>query len=412
MELLPTVKIKTKIILAICSVLLLLSFFVIGMYVGYKYRPSVEKVVGVTNKSDPAIPADFEPFWKVWNIIDKEYAGAKDVTNAQRVDGAIKGLVGSLGDPYSVYFPPQDSKDFKDTIAGSFEGIGMELGMKDKILSVIAPLKNTPSEKAGIRAGDKILKINDTVTSDMSIDKAVSLIRGAKGTPVRLTIFHDGAQKPVEISVVRDVINIPTIDNKLRPDGIYVISLYNFSASSANYFEKAVQDFIKSGSDKLVIDLRGNPGGYLDSAVSIASMFLPEGDTVVSENSGKEGDTPTIYRSKGYGLVDTKKVKIVILVDKGSASASEILAGALHEHGIAKLIGETTYGKGSVQKVMDVTDSTILKLTIAKWYTPNGISISKKGIEPDIKVVATEDDFKSGKDPALNRAASFLKIGK
>jgi carboxyl-terminal processing protease len=394
---------KKKIIYAGALLALLCGIFVLGLYVGFAHRPYVSRIVGVSNTAVPeAISADFEPFWKVWNAIDKKFPDADAVSAQARVYGAIEGLVGSLGDPYSVYFPPADSQDFKDTINGSFEGIGMEVGIKDKILTVIAPLKHTPAEAAGIKAGDKILKIGDTATNDMSIDAAVDLIRGPAGTVVKLTLYREGKDAPEEISVTRGVISIPTLDSEMRSDGIYVISLYNFSAASANLMEDALRTFAKSGSTSLVIDLRGNPGGYLDSAVDMASFFLPEGDTVVTEDFGENG-SPRVYRSKGFDLLDLKNIQVAVLVDRGSASASEILAGALSEHGVAPLIGETTYGKGSVQEVMEVTDATTLKITVAKWLTPNGVSISKKGLEPSIAVDPTK---------ALDRAVEYLKTGK
>lgn len=404
--------IKKKIIFVLGAALLVAGILALGIYIGYAHRPYVDRIAGISDKEAPAtISADFEPFWKAWNMIDEKYPGAKDVSAQDRVYGAIKGLVDSLGDPYSVYFPPQDSKDFSDTINGSFDGIGMEVGIKEKILTVIAPLKNTPAEKAGIRAGDMILKIDATTTADMSVDKAVQLIRGPKGTTVKLSIFRSGEDQPREISVVRDTIVIPTLDSEARADGVFVIHLYNFGASSATDMERALETFRSTGDTKLVIDLRNNPGGYLEAAVNIGSFFLPEGDVIVSESAGTDGST-RIYRSRGFDLLDMKKVKVAVLVDKGSASASEILAGALKEHGVAPLIGETTYGKGSVQEVMDVTDNTTLKLTVAKWFTPNGISISKKGLDPDIPVTVTENDIKAGKDPVLQRAIDYFKNGK
>ncbi len=405
-------KIKTKILFIAGSIVLLAGVFALGIYIGYAHRPSVTRVSSVIDKDVPVgVTADFEPFWKVWNLIDQKHPGADAITAQERVYGAIKGLVGSLNDPYSVYFPPQDSKDFHDTINGSFEGIGMEVGIKDKVLTVIAPLKDTPAERAGIKAGDKVLKIDATSTNDMSVDAAVDLIRGVAGTTVKLTIFRDGEKAPREISIVREVIDIPTLDSSLRADGTYYIALYNFSASSASLMQDALRKFSASGSKNLIIDLRGNPGGYLDSAVDMASFFLPEGETVVTEDFGANG-TPRVYKSKGYGLLDLKNIKVAILVDKGSASASEILAGALSEHGVAPLIGETTYGKGSVQEVMDITDNTTLKLTIAKWLTPNGISISKKGLDPTIPVTVSDTDIANHTDPVLNRAVLYFKTGK
>lgn len=403
---------RTKILSILGSVILLAGVFVLGIRIGYAHRPYVTRVTDIANSGVPAgTSADFESFWKVWSLIDQEYPGASKVSAQDRVYGAIKGLVASLGDPYSVYFPPTDSKDFQDTIKGSFDGIGMEVGMKDKVLTVIAPLKNTPAEKAGIKAGDKILKIDATTTNDMSVDKAVDLIRGPKGTTVKLTIFREGEDQPREIAVMRDTIDIPTLDQELRPDGVYVITLYNFSANSAMLMEGALQKFTESGSKDLVIDLRGNPGGYLDSAVFISSFFLPEGDVIVSEDFGTS-KAQNIYRSKGYQLLDLKHIKVAILVDKGSASASEIVSGALSEHGVAPLIGEQTYGKGSVQKVLDVTDTTTLKLTVAKWLTPNGVSISEKGLTPTIPVTLTAKNTAGGHDPVMERALQYLKTGK
>ena len=405
-------KLRTKILCIAGSAVLLAGVFALGLNVGFNHRPYSTRITDISNASVPSgTTADFEPFWKVWNLIDQKHPGADKITAQDRVYGAIKGLVGSLNDPYSVYFPPQDSKDFQSTINGSFEGIGMEVGIKDKILTVIAPLKDTPAEHSGIKAGDKVLKIDKTSTSDMSVDAAVNLIRGPKGTVVKLTIFHEGDDKAKEISVTRDLINIPTLDAKLQTNGVFVISLYNFSASSATLMEQAIRTFAQTGSKKLVIDLRGNPGGYLDSAVDMASFFLPAGDVVVSEDFGANG-SPHSYRSKGFNLLDLKNLKVAILVDRGSASASEILAGALHEHGVAPLIGETTYGKGSVQEVLGVTDSTTLKLTVAKWLTPNGISISLKGLDPTIPVTITDTDAKNHIDTVMNRAFQYLNDGK
>jgi carboxyl-terminal processing protease len=408
----PKKYLNSKVIWISASIVLALGLFVLGLYIGFAHRSYVSRVTGISNSEAPAgISADFEPFWKVWNIIDQKYPDANGVSAQDRVYGAIKGLVGSIGDPYSVYFPPQDSKDFKDVINGSFEGIGMEVGIKDKILTVVAPLKGTPAEAAGIKAGDKLIKIGNVTTSDMSVDKAVELIRGPKGTTVKLTIYHDGATAPVEISVTRDTINIPTLDETLRPDGVYVITLYNFDAASDNLMRNALKNFAASGSKSLVLDLRGNPGGYLDSAVDMASFFLPEGDTVVTEDFGSNG-TQQIYRSKGFSLLDLKNIKVAILVDKGSASASEILAGALNQHNVAPLIGETTYGKGSVQEVVDITKDTTLKITVAKWLTPDGTWISKKGLTPTIPVTLTAANTANHADPVLDRALQYFKTGK
>ncbi len=403
---------KKKILSISASVILLAGVFVGGIYTGYAHRPYESQVVGITNITAPeGVSVDFDAFWKVWKAIDERYPDAKNVSSQERVYGAIEGLVGSLGDPYSVYFPPQESKEFDETINGSFDGIGMEIGIKEHTLTVVAALKNTPAERAGLRAGDFILKIGDTATTDMTIDEAVRLIRGKKGTDVTLNVYRKGDTAPKNIVVTRDTISIPQIETKQVGEDVFVISLYNFGANSANQFAQAIAEFQKTGRKKMIIDLRSNPGGYLDASVAIAGMFLPKGETIVTESFG-DTQKDEVYRSKGYGFVNPKETKIVILVDKGSASASEILAGALQQHGAATLIGETTYGKGSVQEVIDVTGDTMLKLTIAKWLTPNGTWISKKGIDPDIAVKIKDGDFANGKDPVLARALQFFATGK
>ena len=403
---------RTKnILFGVGSGVILIGVFVGGIYLGYSHRSYAERVADVTGSQAPSDvnAADFAPFWKVWETIDEKYPDAKSVSSQDRVYGAIKGLVASLGDPYSVYFPPQDSKNFADNINGSFEGIGMEVGMQDNALTVVAPIKGSPSDLAGIKSGDVITKIDGATTSTMSVDQAVDLIRGTKGTSVVLTVVR-GSGAPMDISVVRDTINIPMIDNKDLGNGVYEISLYEFGTNSSSDFANAVTAFKASGDTKLIIDLRGNPGGYLDAAVDIASMFLPQGDLIVTESYGNN-KPDDVYRSKGYGTIDPTKTKIAILVDGGSASAAEILSGAMQENGAATLIGEKTYGKGSVQELINVTSDTTLKLTIAKWLTPNGTWISKKGIEPDI-VVPLPATPTIGVDPILNRALDFLNTGK
>ena len=396
-----------KIKLGISTFLLVLVFFLLGVYVGTYRQSDISKVLSVTNKETPTtITADFAPFWKAWNIINEKSPDASKLTDQNRVYGAISGLVGSLNDPYSVFFNPEDAKSFEDDIAGSFSGIGVEVGIKDKILTVIAPLKDSPGYKAGLKAGDKILKIDQTLTSDITIENAVRLIHGEKGTTVTLTIFRDGEKESREIKIVRDIINVPTVDTKLMPNGVFVITLNSFSANSAELFRNALQKFADAKTDKLVLDLRGNPGGYLDSAVSMASWFLPNGKPVVIEDYGNN-KKQNIYRSAGYNIF-SKDLKFVILVDGGSASASEILAGAMQDYGLAKLVGTQSYGKGSVQEVVNITPDTILKITIAKWLTPKGTSISLKGLTPDYKVELTQKDADAKKDPQMDKAVELL----
>ncbi len=390
------------------SLILLIGIFFIGTYVGYSRRPEIDKVLSLTHKeSQVQTTADFSSFWKAWNLINEKSIYAKKVTDQDRVWGAIQGLASSLGDPYTVFFPPEENKLFNEEIQGSFSGIGAEIGIKDKVLTVVAPLKGSPAMAAGIKSGDKILKIDKIETNDMTVDKAINLIRGTKGTVVTLTILRAGERTTREIKITRDNIQIPTIDSELRKDNIFVIKFYSFSQNSAELFRQALNEFIKSGSHKLILDLRGNPGGYLNSAVDIGSWFIDQGKIIVSEDFGSNRK-PIIYRSHGPRLFNKESLDFVILVDGGSASASEILSGALREHGVATLIGEKTFGKGSVQELLPVTEDTSLKVTVAKWLTPNGVSISEKGLDPDILVPFTLKDLDAKRDPQMDKAIEVL----
>ena len=395
--------------LLILGVIIAIGSFNLGFNSGEKSLSN--PVIGLDNKTEEKPAAvDFAPFWKAWNLINEKYVPAsttaKVVSDQEKVWGAIKGLADSLDDPYTVFFPPVESSIFESDIRGNFEGVGMEVVAQDGAITIIAPLKDSPAARAGILAGDRIIKIEDRGTSSLSTEDAVQIIRGPKGTSVTLTIFRTGVKEPFDIKVVRDVINVPTINTKTLPGGIFVIELYSFSAQSPNLFRSALREFVTSGNDKLILDLRGNPGGYLEAAIDMASWFLPPGKVVVREDFGTSRDEK-IYRSKGYDIFNDK-LKFVILVDRGSASASEILAGALAEHGKAILVGDKTFGKGSVQELVNITSKTSLKVTIARWLTPNGLSISEDGIEPDYLVKYTTADREAGRDPQLEKAIEIL----
>ena len=391
------------------SLIIGIFLFLAGAYTGFSHRPEIDKVVDLSNKdSDITSSADFEPFWKVWNAINEKSIYTKKVTAQDKVWGATEGLASSLGDPYTVFFKPEQNKLFSDSIKGSFGGIGAEIGMKDQILTVIAPLKDSPAERAGIKSGDKIVKIDKVDTGDLTVDAALNLIRGVEGTSVVLTIYRAGEKTTREISIQRDTIQIPTIKTKELDNGVFVIEFYSFSKNSSGLFRDALQKFFDSKKDKLVIDLRGNPGGYLDEAVQISSWFLDQGLVIVKEDFGGREKENT-YRSRGPQLF-TDKLKLVVLVDGGSASASEILAGALQDHHVGTLVGDQTFGKGSVQEVVPITDDTSLKVTVAKWLTPNGISISEKGLTPDVVVKVGKNDDKDH-DTQLNKAVEIL-LGK
>ncbi len=421
---------QKKVTGAIIGLCILLAVFFMGNYIGQKasYDNSSPSISNIAIPADIAItPEQFEPFWKVWRLLSEKYVAATTTDSQKRIWGSIQGLTTSQGDPYTVFFPPEESAMFKSDIAGNFEGVGMEVGLKDGIITVVAPLKGSPAELAGIRAGDKILKINEQSTTDLAVDKAVKLIRGQKGTTVKITIIREGSSQQIEKSIVRGIIDIPTIQTEikegssdslgmtssstdsigLRKDGIFIIRLFSFTAQAANLFQNALREFVQTGSHKLIIDLRGNPGGYLDAAWDMASWFLPVGKVIVVEDfGGKESNK--IYRSKRYNIF-RKDLDLIILVDSGSASASEIFAGALQEHRIAKLVGTKTFGKGSVQELIPITHDTSLKVTIASWLTPLGHNLSKDGLKPDVEVKPTQKEIDMKIDSQMNKAVEILR---
>jgi len=394
----------------LAAVLLIAASFGGGIYVGYERRPAIEKVKSVLGKEAPTQrEVDFSQFWDVWSRLENEYVDRANIDRSKLVDGAIAGMVRSLGDPYTVYLPPVQAKQFLEDVRGNFGGIGAEIGMRKDVLTIIAPIKGSPAERAGLRSGDKIFKINATSTDGLSLEEAVSYIRGEIGTSVTLITARDrdgGRDAEIkEIAVIRDVIVIPILTTERKGSGIFYIHLLNFSEKSPQEFRGAVRDFLSSGDDRIVLDLRGNPGGYLDAAVDIASWFIPSGGVVARERFAD--GTETQYKSSGHRLLET--ARMVVLMDQGSASASEILAGALRDNRTIQLIGQKSFGKGSVQTVDSLRGGASLKVTIAKWLTPSGYSISEKGLDPDIAVEITKDDIESGKDPQLEKAIEVLK---
>lgn len=393
-----------SVVATLAAIVLIAAAFGGGVYVGYERRPAIEKVRSVIGKESPTPrEVDFSQFWDVWARVEDEYVDRANIDRTKLVDGAIAGMVRALGDPYTVYLPPVQAKQFLEDVRGNFGGIGAEIGIRKDILTIIAPLKGSPAERAGLRSGDKIFKINATSTDGLSLEEAVSYIRGEIGTSVTLTIARESDVK--EVKVTRDNIVIPIITAERKGNGIFLIHLMSFSEKSPQEFRGAVRDFLASGDDKLILDLRGNPGGYLDAAVDIASWFIPS-EMVVAHERFADG-TETLYKSSGHRLLE--KTKVVVLIDQGSASASEILAGALRDDKKIQIIGQKSFGKGSVQTVDSLRGGASLKVTIAKWLTPSGYSISEKGLDPDIAVEVSKDDIENEKDPQLEKAIEVLK---
>ncbi|MEK7642728.1 MAG: S41 family peptidase [Patescibacteria group bacterium] len=386
---------------------------VILFYVGFSFgkKSSINQEPAFVINATTTVPLDMAPFWKTWNVLDEKFSPASStnfsVTEQSKLWGAIEGLAASYGDPYTVFFPPVETKVFEEEISGSFGGVGMEIAVQDEALIVVAPLKDTPADKAGVKAGDKIISIDGKPASRMTSEEAVSIIRGEVGSKVNIVFVRKGVSEPIAKDIIRAVIEIPTVNTRMTAEGVFIIELYNFSAPSPNFFRNALREFVESKSDKLILDLRNNPGGYLEAALDMASWFLPMGKIVVTEDFGGNKDENREYRSKGYDVFNDN-LKMVILVNEGSASASEILAGALREYDKAILVGAKTFGKGSVQELVPITQDTSLKITVAHWLTPLDRSISDGGISPDIEVKLTPENTKDGADPQLNAAVKYL----
>ena len=354
----------------------------------------------------PPEELDFSLFWQAWHKLQENFVNKEKFDIQKMIYGAISGMVKSLEDPYTVFFNPEETERFKQDISGRFEGVGMEIGIKKGQLQVIAPLEGTPAQKAGIRAGDKILKINDTLTSDLTVDEAVNLIRGPKDTEVTLTISREEWETPKEFKITRAVIEIPSLKLEVKDSNIVYLKLYQFTEKASFDFNKTAIDILNSPAQKIILDLRNNPGGYLEVAQDIAGWFLEKGQVVVIEDFGKE-KKQEVYKVQGNSLL--LSYPIVILINQGSASASEILAGALKDNRDIKLIGEKSFGKGSVQELEKLKEGSSLKITIANWLTPKGKLITDVGLEPDIEIEITEEDYEQGKDPQLDKAIEIIK---
>lgn len=377
---------NVRLVLVVVFFMLFAAGVIVGAATGSHITKSDGKLDSALLGKVQATLNDKFVFWKASSTLP---------TDTELEYGMIKGYVESYKDPYTIFFPPQEAKSFAENVQGSFGGVGMTVGMKDGSIVVIAPLKDSPAMKAGIKAGDVITAVDGKSVVGLDSEQAVNMIRGKIGTTVKITVIHLTEKTSVTIAIERAEIKIPTIDTETK-NGVFIIHLYNFSAESPDLFRKALNEFIASNTKYLVLDIRGNPGGYLEAAVGMSSYFLKEGQVVVSERQGKE-EAVVNHRSQGIVGVPVS-TRVVVLVDGGSASASEILAGALKDHGVAKIVGEKTFGKGSVQELVNFSDGSSLKVTIAKWFTPNGINISEGGIKPDVESLIGTSTPKLGTD--------------
>jgi len=389
--------------------LVLLGIFIFGIFLfasGYLMGVGGPENMAqrLVNKDAPTRYADidFGKFWEALGKVEDSYIGGVDYTKV--VDGAISGMVASLGDPFSVYFNKDALSAFNGEINGTFEGIGAELTARDGKLIIIAPLAGSPAEKAGIKSGDIIESIDTENVGSMTVDEAILKIKGQKGTFVTLSIIRGNSDKPIDIKIQRDTINVKSVDYKMEDGGIANIKILRFDTETNGLISIAADDMNKNKARGLILDLRNDPGGYLDSAIDVASEFIKEGTVVIEQyKDGKKEELSVKGNGKLYDI------PMVVLVNGGSASAAEILAGAIHDHNRGTLIGEKTFGKGSVQELQPLSSGGALKLTMAKWLTPNGTVIDKNGLMPDIELKYVEDKTDVNKDNQLDRAREEIK---
>jgi carboxyl-terminal processing protease len=402
---------KTKKI--IISTLVACIIFVGGMYVGMMRGVSqsiigesgevdISKVIELYAKSrSPEV--NFDQYWEIWDKVHANYV-TQPVNDVDLFYSSIQGLVNGLNDPYSIYFPPEKASEFAKDLSGKFGGIGAEIGLRDGVVTVIAPLKDSPAQKAGLKSGDKIFSIDGQDTFELSLDEAISKIRGEEGTSVVLGITTNGFETLREVTITRQIINVPTVEWKTQEGNIVYLRISYFNENTWTEFDKAVKEIVLSSPKGIILDMRNNPGGYLDASVKVAAEWV-DGGVIVTErfNDGKEDAYDATLGKHRFAGIPT-----VVLIDEGTASGSEIVAGALQDYGIATIIGQTTFGKGSVQEFEILPDGSALKLTVAQWFTPKGRQINEKGIEPD---QAIEEMFTQKEGTDGTREEDFVDNG-
>jgi len=347
---------------------------------------------------------NFNELFEIWDLIKKNYLKKDQITENQLFYGAVAGSVASLGDPYSIFLTPEQAKEFNQELEGSFEGIGAEIGIKNNVLTVISALPGSPAEKAGLRSKDQILTIDNQQTMEMSVDYAVSLIRGKSGTTVNLLVRRQGENELLKFSIERAKIEIASVKWRMIENNIAYLEITDFNQDTSKKFKQAVNDILLNNPKGIILDLRYNPGGYLETAIDLASYWVKEG-IIVKEDYG---DPVKNNEYTALGNAKLNNYKTVILINSGSASAAEIVAGALQDYQLATLVGEKTFGKGTIQDLTQLSDGSEIKLTIARWLTPKGKSIEEDGITPDVEVNLTKEDYDNDRDPQLDKAIEIL----
>jgi carboxyl-terminal processing protease len=387
-------------------ILILLAVFLGGWQLGFsgyqlnlKFNPPS---LSVENKRVTSGSIDFSPLWDVLDRINEDFL-FRPVDGTKLLYGAISGLVKALGDPYTAFLDPTENTQFNDSLEGVYEGIGAELGIRDDKLIIVAPLDGSPAVKAGIRAGDKILEINGETTTGLSVTEAVTKIRGKSNTVIELTLQR-GSASSFKLSITRAQITVKSVSVEKKDNGIYYLGVSRFGESTNSEWDDAVSQAKEATG--IVLDLRSNPGGYLSAAVYLASEFLNSGTVVIQEDASGDRSALSVQSTKNDHAF--AGIPVVVLIDEGSASASEILAAALQERAGAKLVGKKSFGKGTVQDAVDFDDGSGLHLSVAKWLTPKGVWVHDKGLEPDFAVELTDEDFNAGRDPQLDKALGLL----
>jgi len=368
------------------------------------YQVSIDNKYSTTPDGKTIKNVDFNLYWQVWDTVKSTYVDSEDISEEDMFYGSLEGMVKAIDDPYTSFLDPELSKRFNDDLSGSFEGIGAEIGIRDDVLTIIAPINGMPAQEAGLKSGDKVLSIDGKSTAGISIDKAVDTIRGKKGTDVTLTIYREGLDETKDITINRGIITIESVKTEMLENQIMLISISNFNEDTEAMFSKAIKEAKSKEVKGIILDLRNNPGGFLDSAIEIASEWVETGPVVL-----EKFDENNITKYQARGLARLQDYKTVVLLNQGSASASEIVAGALQDYDEAIIVGEQSYGKGSVQSLEPFSDGSSLKVSVAKWLTPQGESISEKGITPDIEVEHTIEDFENDRDPQLEKAIEIIK---